>query len=169
MFIFLFSKAIQYTHSFILECYTPLLLYTSTHILILMQTIHLYHCNLCLLFSLLYCELYVSTLLCYFFSMSISMPLQFWYCSINYMLVLFYATPSLRLYTSTPLCLYASTRPCLYSSTPLPLYTCAPQHLYTSTSLHLYASTPLHLYSSTPLFHSIFFCTLFLLHVLLRF
>ena len=169
MFIFFFSKAIQYTHSFILECYTPLLLYPSTHNPFLMQTIHLFHCNLCLLF-LLYCELYASTLLCYFFSMHIHLyAFKFWYCSVNYMLVLFYATPSLRLYTSTPVHLYTFTPVHLYTSMPVLLFTSTPLHLYSSTPLRLYTSRSLHLYSCTPLFHGTFFCTLFLLHFLLRF
>ena len=162
MFVFFFSKAIQYTHSFILECYAPLLLYTSTHILILMQTIHLFHCNLCLLFLLLYCELYASTLLHATSSQCVytSMPLQFWYCSVNYMLVLFYATPSL--------CLYTSTAVHLYTFTPVHLYACTPLHLYPSTPVLLNTSTPLRLYTSTLVRHSFmvhfsvyFFCCMF--------
>ena len=131
MFIFFFSKAIQYTHSFILECYTPLLLYTSTHILILMQTIHLFQCNLCLLFMLLYCELYASTLLCYF-SMRI------------------------HLYAFTILVLWCS----LYACTVLRYSFSTPVHLYTFTPVHLYASTLVR-HSLTVHFSVHFFCCTF--------
>ena len=78
-------------------------LYLSTD-RILMQTIRLFRCNLCLL-HLLYCELYASTLLLYAYTplcLFTSTPLRFWYCTMNYVLVLFYATPSLRLYTPMP-------------------------------------------------------------------
>ena len=75
-----------------------------------------------------------------------STPLQIWYCSVNYMLELFAATPSLCLYTSTPVHLYTSTPLHLYTSTPL---NCTPLHLYACSPLHLYAS--LHIYTSMPL------------------
>ena len=120
-----------------------------------MQTIHLFHCNLCLLFLLLYCELYASTLLCYFFSMRIHLRLYnsgivvLTICLYCFTLLLLYACTSLRMYTSTPLRLYTSTPLRLYASTPLHLYPSTPLPLYTCTFQHLYASTPLRLYTST--------------------
>ena len=110
LFIPLFNlKCFSFTLlEFILECHTPLLLYMSTHLLILTQTI-CFRCNPCLLHLMLYCELYASTLLCYSFSMRI------------------------HLYAFMPLHLYASTTLCLYTSTPLHLYTSTPLCLYTST------------------------------------
>ena len=75
-----------------------------------------------------------------------STPVWFWYCTVNYMLVLFYATP-LRLYTSTVLRLYTSKPLRLYASTPLRLYASMPLRLYASTPLGLYTSRPLHFYT----------------------
>ena len=136
LFIPLFNlKCFSFTLlEFILECHTPLLLYMSTHLLILTQTIW-FRCNPCLLHLMLYCELYASTLLCYSFSMRIHL----------------YAFMPLHLYTSTPLQLYASTLLRLYASTPLHLCASTPLHLYASTPLRLYASTTLHFYASMPL------------------
>ena len=65
----------------------------------------------------------------------------------NYILVLFFATPSLHLYASTTLHLYASTTLHLYASTTLRLYNSTPLHR-ASTTLRLYTSTSLHLYST---------------------
>ena len=172
MFIFFFSKAIQFTQSFILECYTPLILYTSTHtcILILMQTIHLVHCNLCLLFLLLYCELYTSTLLCYFFCMRIHTPLCLYNSGIVVLTICLYCFTLLLLYACTPVHLYTFMPVHLYVSTPVLLYTSTPVLLNNTTPLHLYVSTPLHvhLYASTLVRHSFtvhfsvhFFCCTF--------
>ena len=69
-----------------------------------------------------------------------SMPLQFWYRTVNYMLVLFYATPSLRLYDSGIIVLWSI---CLYYFTLLLLYASTPVRRYASTPLHLYTSRPL--------------------------
>ena len=68
------------------------------------------------------------------------------------MLVLFYATPSLRLYNSGIVHLYASTILVLYCE----LYACTVlhysfSHLYTSMPLNLFASMPLRLYAFSPL------------------
>ena len=106
-YIFLFLFLILYgfvlfLHKFILQCCIPLLLYASTHHLILMQTIRLFRCCLWLIYCLV-----VYT----------SMPLQVHAC-----------TP-LRLYASTHLCLDASTHLCLYSSTALRLYALKPLRL----------------------------------------
>ena len=113
---------------FILECYTPLLLYTSTHT-------RFFCCNPCLLYLMLYCELYSSTLLHYSFSMHLHLyacMMLVLYCELNACTVLRHSFPtSLLPYASTPLHLYASTPLCLYASTPLHVYTSPPLRLYT--------------------------------------
>ena len=136
---------------FILRCYTPLIL-QSTHLLTLMQTtcIHSFYCNLCLLYLLLYCELYASSLL-HHFSMHINVSLCH-YTNTSTILVLYcelHACTGLHYSFSTPLHLHSSTP--LRPSTPLHLYSSTPLRLYASTPLHLYAYTPLGLYTSTPL------------------
>ena len=70
------------------------------------------------------------------------MPLWFWYCTVNYIVVLLYTTPSLHLYTCTILVLYCE--------------------LYVCTVLRHSFSTPLCLYTSTSVRHS--FTVLFSVH-----
>ena len=101
-------------HKFILQCCIPLLLYASTHHLILMQSIRLFRCCLWLIYCLV-----VYT----------SMPLRVHACM------------PLRLYASMHLCLYASTHLRLYSSTALRLYALKPLHLHASTPVRLWYFT----------------------------
>ena len=104
---------------FIQECYTPLLP-ESTHLLNLMQTMHSFRCNLCLLYLLLYCELYASTLLRYF-SMQIHLSLCLYTSTILVLYCELHACNVLNYSFSTPLhCYTPSPAPlCLYSSSPL--------------------------------------------------
>ena len=100
-------------HKFILQCCIPLLLYASTHHLILMQTIRLFHCCLWLIYCLV---VYTSMPLCV------------------------HACTALRLYASTHLCLYSSTHLRLYSSTALRLYALKPLRLYACKIVVLYSA-----------------------------
>ena len=106
-------------------------------------------CNLCLLYLMLYCKLYSSTLLRYSFSTHIHLyacMILVLYCKLYACTVLrhSFSTP-LHFYTSTPLHLCISKPQRLYASTPLRLYASTPLRLYTSSPLYLNASTPLHL------------------------
>ena len=99
-----------------------------------MQTIRLFCCNPCLLYLLLYCELYASTCLCYF-----STCIHLYAC----MILVLYC--ELHVYACTVLCYYSS----------MPLYLCDygivlwTLCLYCFTLL-LYAFTPPHLYTGVP-------------------
>ena len=108
-------------HKFILQCCIPLLLYASTHHLILMQTIRLFRCCLWLIYCLV---VYTSMPLC----VHACTPLRL------------YASMHLCLYSSTPLRLYTSTALRLYASTPLRLYTSTPPRLYTCKIVVLYSA-----------------------------
>ena len=102
-------------HKFILQCCILLLLYASTHHLILMQTIRLFRCCLWLIYCLV---VYTSMPLC----VHACMPLRL------------YASMHLCLYSSTPLLLFALKPLRLYASTPLRLHTCKIVVLYSAVS-----------------------------------
>ena len=115
-------------HKFILQCFIPLLLYASTHHLILMQT----------LLSL--CCLSMANEFKLFF-----MLLRLYACLCLYRFTFHF------IYSSTPLCLYTCTPLRLYGCTPVPLYAFTPLHFYFPTPLRLFVSKPLRLYVSTAL------------------
>ena len=94
-------------HKFILQCCIPLLLYASTHHLILMQTIQLFRCCV----WLIYCRVIYT-----------SMPLH-----------VHVRTP-LRISASTHLRLYSSTALHRYALKPLRLYACKIVVLYSAVS-----------------------------------
>ena len=96
------------------QCYTPLLLYASTHT-------RFFPYNPCFLYLMLYCKLYSSTLLCYSFSTHIHLYARMilvLYCKL-------YACTVLRHSFSAPLRFYTSTP----QSMPLRLYSSMPLHL----------------------------------------
>ena len=115
-------------HKFILQCCIPLLLYASTHHLIL-----------------LYILLYDYSVIVYgSYTVLWFTPL----CLYAFMHVRLYACTPLRLYASKPLRISAYTPLRIYASTALRLHALKPLRLYASISPRLYACKIVVLYSA---------------------